>query len=49
MATVYHPTIDHQIEVPDRDVPQWVEQGWRKSKPKAVTDATTDNTDKKGA
>ena len=42
MATVYHPVADHQIEVPDRDVPQWVEQGWRKTPPKA-----TENTEKK--
>jgi hypothetical protein len=49
MATVYHPTIDHSIDVPDRDVESWVEQGWRKSKPKAVTEAATENTEKKGA
>lgn len=46
MATLHHPTLDHKIDVPDSQVEAWVEQGWRKSQPKAVADKTDE---KKGA
>lgn len=37
MPTLYHPTIpDISTEVADEAVEAWVEQGWRKSEPKAA-------------
>ena len=34
---IYHPTLDAQMEVPDSAVQEWVDSGWRKTKPAAVT------------
>lgn len=34
---VYHPTLNSWQDVPDADVDQWAEAGWRKTAPKHVT------------
>lgn len=40
MKRVFHPTLGSFEDVPDADVDQWVEAGWRKTAPKHV-DART--------
>lgn len=39
MKTVYHPNLPTSLEVPDEDVADWVEQGWRKTQPKSTDSA----------
>lgn len=39
MKRVYHPTANAWQDVPDDAVEAWVEQGWRKSKPKHTDDS----------
>lgn len=41
MKTVYHPTLPTSLEVPDDDVEEWAEAGWRKTPPKDSTAAAT--------
>ncbi len=33
MKTIFHPALPLSREVADSDVDQWVQQGWRKTKP----------------
>lgn len=40
--TVYHPTTGSAREVPEAHVEAWVEQGWRKTKPKAASEGDGD-------
>jgi hypothetical protein len=49
MKTVYHPTLPATQEVPDEDVPAWVEQGWRKTPPKGVESSDPTSDKQKGA
>lgn len=36
MKRVYHPTLDTFEDIPDGDVEQWADAGWRKTAPKHV-------------
>ena len=38
LKRVFHPTGDAFHDVPEGDVEQWAEAGWRKTKPKHVND-----------
>lgn len=38
-TTLYHPTIPNVTQEVDENVDAWVEQGWKKTEPKAVKDA----------
>ena len=49
MKTVYHPTLPTSQEVPDDQVDDWVDQGWRKTQPKSTTDSAASAADKASA
>ena len=36
--TMFHPTLGSAREVPEERVEEWAAQGWRKTKPKAVSE-----------
>lgn len=40
--TLHHPTLPSTVEVDEKSVPEWTEQGWRKSEPKAVAEKVDD-------
>lgn len=35
-VTLHHPTLPSTVEVDEKSVAEWVEQGWLKSEPKVV-------------
>lgn len=49
MKIVYHPNLPATQEVPDEDVNDWVEQGWRKTPPKDVETPDSASDKQKGA